>query len=121
MTPEYEKRLEAEIDRHLKRLPELQAPVTLVSRVMSAIGHRASLRWYRQSWQMWPQPLRAASLLALMALFCGICFASWKLMQAESFVVAAHTLGDWFASASALFHALSAVAGAALAALRSFG
>ena len=48
---------------------------------------------------------------AVMASFGGICFASWTLTQTEGFIVASHTVGVWFASASALFHALGAVAG----------
>ena len=121
MNPDYEQQLEAEIDRRLKRLRELQAPATLVSRVMSAIERPVLLPWYRQSWQMWPLPLRAASLLALIAAFAGICFGSWELTQTESFVAATHTLGAWFTSASALFHALSALAGAVLVAVKSLG
>jgi len=70
---------------------------------------------------MWPVPLRAASLLALIAAFGGICFGSWELTQTESFLAATHTLGAWFTSASALIHALSALAGAVLVAVKSLG
>ena len=61
MNSEYEKRLEAEIERELKGLPELTAPGTLVSRVMAAIEQRADRPWYRQPWQAWPVALRAAA------------------------------------------------------------
>ena len=59
MSQEYEKRLEAAIDRELKALQDLPAPRTLAPRIMAAIAARAPVPWYRQSWQMWPVPLRA--------------------------------------------------------------
>src|SRR5258705_4824538 len=84
MNLEYEKRLENEIHRELKKLPELIAPRTLISRVMAAIEARLRLPWYRQSWQVWPLPLRAVSLVILLALFGGLFFRGLKFSHAEA-------------------------------------
>src|SRR5437867_829054 len=105
MNYEYEKKLEAEIDREIKRLPELLAPHTLLLRVMKAIESRASLPWYRQSWQVWPVAARVLSLAVLLLLFAGLCFAGWKLAQAESLATLTHRLSGWFAGVGAVCNA----------------
>jgi len=72
MNSDYEKRLEAEIDRELKALPELRAPTTLLVRVRSAVAQRAAVPWYRQSWQMWPMIWRVTAMAVLLASFGGL-------------------------------------------------
>ena len=121
MNPEYEKKLEAEINLELKGLPALPAPSTLISRVLTVIDQRLNLPWYHKSWQMWPLGLRAASFLALLALFGAICFASWKLSQAESFAAALQRLGGLFSGASAVWNALSVLLEAIVMAVKRLG
>ena len=121
MNPEYEKELEAAIDRELKGLPELPAPDTLASRVMEAIESRAKVAWYRQPWEMWPAPLRMGSLALLLALFGGLCFGGWRLAQGESFIGATHKLGQWLAGVSALGNTLSVLLGAVVLAVKQLG
>ncbi len=121
MNSEYEKRLEAAIERELKRLPELPAPQTLLSRVMTSIASQAALPWYRQPWAMWPMTLRAVSLIVLAAISGGICFASWELTQAEGFLAVIHQVGGWFAGANSLWNALNAVLGVGLMLIKKLG
>ena len=121
MNFEHEKRLEAEVDRELKRLPELMAPGTLILRVMRAIEMRLNLPWYRQAWQRWPIALRVVSFAVLLALFGGLCFASWKLTQLESFATAMHRVSGSFAGIGALWHALIAFVNALVLALKHLG
>ncbi len=111
---EYEQRLEAEVDRELKGLPELTAPHALILRVIRAIESRLGLPWYRQSWQMWPLALQTASLVALLALFGGLCFGAWKLMHVESFAVATQQAGGWLAGFGVIWHATIALVNALL-------
>jgi hypothetical protein len=118
---EYEKRLEAEIDRALKGLPEMAAPRLLVSQVMAALQQRARLPWYRQSWQMWPLPLRVVSLLVLLAVFGALCFAGWKLPHTTAFAAAMHSVSGWFSGAATLWHALNVLAGALVLTVKHFG
>ena len=43
MNPEYERKLEAEVNRELQSLPQLSAPSTLISRVLTAIEQRTNV------------------------------------------------------------------------------
>src|SRR3954452_6446369 len=83
MLPE-DKRLEMEIDRQLKRLPDLQAPASLAPRVMAIISARATAPWYQRSWSMWPGAVRWSALAALLALFGGLCYAGWGVSNATA-------------------------------------
>ncbi len=121
VNPEYEKHLEAEINRQLKTLPPLVAPATLVSRVLSAIESRVSLPWYRQSWPVWPVPLRAVSLLLLLGVFGALCFAGWRVSQAQSVLAGMHTVANWFSGANTLWSALNALGGAAIVVAKHLG
>jgi hypothetical protein len=121
MNPEYERELEAEIARELKGLPQLPAPTTLASRVMLTIEGRANVAWYRQPWQTWPAALRLGSLVILLALFGGLCFAAGRLAQGEAFVGAAHNLGQWLSGLSALGNTVSVLLGALTLAAKQLG
>ena len=121
MSSEYEKRLEGEIERELRRLPELIAPRSLILRVMAAIENRLRLPWYRQSWQVWPLALRAVSLVILLALFGGLCFATWKLSHTESFALAMQRPLSWLSGLGAIWHAVNVVLGGLTLAVKQLG
>jgi len=120
MNYEQEQKLEAQIARELKALPELAAPPTLIARVLAAIELRAALPWFRRSWQTWPAALQASSLLVLLAVFGGLCFAGWEVSQIGS-AVAAQKLGGIFSAASAIWNALNALAGAMVLVVHKLG
>src|SRR3954470_4025443 len=82
-----DKRLEIKIDRELKALPELQAPPSLLARVMAAIHAMANLPWYRRSWATWPEKFRWSSFVALLALFGGLCYGGWGVSNAAAPVI----------------------------------
>jgi hypothetical protein len=121
MNSDYEKRLEAEIDRELRALPELQAPASLMVRVRSAIAQRTAVPWYRQSWQMWPMVWRVAAMAVLLASFGGLCFASWQLTRAAGFSLAMQEVGHVFSGLTAIWTALNALAGAGLVVMKHLG
>ena len=83
MNPEQQQRLEREIDRALKALPEMQAPAQLLGRVMARIEVAAARPWYQRSWSEWPAPAKWTTLLALGLIFAGVCFAYWKAPEAQ--------------------------------------
>ena len=87
MKPDSQQRLESQVDRLLKRLPEVSAPRTLMPRVLAAVRARAALPWYRQSWQAWPMPLQVATIVVLVASFGGFFFATWELSRAAGYAV----------------------------------
>ncbi len=66
-------------------------------------------------------PLRVVSLVVLVAISGTICFASWKLTQAESFLAVIHQVNGWFAGANSLWNALNAVLGVGLMLIKKLG
>ena len=118
MSLEYEKKLEVEIDRELKALPEISAPATLVSGVMAAIELRRALPWFRRAWHTWPGSLQGLFLVTMLALFGGICFGVWEASHTATFGLAVHKVGGWFSGLSAIFTALNALAGAIVAMIK---
>lgn len=121
MNSEYEKRLEREIDRELKGLPELGAPGTLAGRVMRAVEQRGRAPWYRQSWQMWPVALRVGSLALLLALFGGICLAGWELRHAAAVVAAGQEAGRWLSGLSSIWNLVTVLYGALTLVVKQLG
>src|SRR5438445_13017293 len=88
--------LEAWADRALKGLPELEAPATLARRVLAEIERRERAPWYRQSWQMWPIPVRAAAFMTLACLFGAICYAAAQLPHLQSVAAFERHVGGLF-------------------------
>jgi len=121
MSPDYEKRLEHAIERELKALQELPAPASLISRVMSALERQATLPWYRRSWVMWPVGLRAVSLGLLVAMFGGVCFASWKITQMQGFLTMVDHVNLWSSSANTLWSALNSVLSVGVLLIKKLG
>lgn len=120
MSVEYEKRLETEMDRELKVLPELRAPETLILRVLRAIEARANLPWFKRAWQTWPTALQAVSFLVLACAFAGLCFAALQLSNAGS-SLAAQKLSVPLSVLGALWGAVQTVAGAGSVAIKGLG
>ena len=118
MSLEYEKKLEGEIDRELKALPEIAAPATLVSRVMAAIELRKALPWFRRAWDTWPGSLQGLFVVLMAALVGGICFGVWEATHTATFALAVHKVGGWFSGLSAIYTALNALAGAIVAMIK---
>jgi len=118
MSLEYEKKLEVEIDRELKSLPEIAAPATLVSRVMAAIEIRKALPWFRRAWDTWPGSLQGLFVVVMVALFGGICFGVWEASHTATFGLAVHKVGGWFSSLGAIYTALNALAGVIVALIK---
>lgn len=112
MNPEYEKQLEAAVDRELKGLPELRAPEGLASRVMAAIDDQAGAAWHRQAWQTWPASVRWALLTLLLASFGALYFGTWELSHTPSFLAATHQAHGWFSTLDAVWNALAVVVSA---------
>lgn len=118
MSLEYERKLEAETDRELKALPDIAAPATLVARVMAAIEKRAALPWFRRAWDTWPGPLQGVFLVALLALFGGMCYGGWEASHTATFGLAVHKISGWFSGLAAIYTAFNALAGAIVALIK---
>ena len=104
-----ERHLEALIDRELKALPELQAPASLLPRVLAVIRPQVALPWYRRAWQSWPFGLQVASFAVLSVLFGWLCFAGWEVSQVVSVSEAAQTIRQWLGALGAVGNTLAVV------------
>ena len=94
MRPDNQHELECQVDRVLKRLPEVSAPRTLLPRVLASVRARAAMPWYRQSWQAWPMPLQVATIFVLVASFGGFFFAAWELSRAAGYAAVRQEIGE---------------------------
>ncbi len=115
-----DKKLEIEIGRQLKSLRELQAPSSLLPRVMAVITARAELPWYRRSWMTWPSGPRWASLAALLILFGGLCYFGSGLSEATLGPVT-QKFSDKFAGFRSIWNVLNDLTTAIFVAFRHLG
>lgn len=121
MNPEYEKDLEARIDAALKALPELEAPASLLPRVLQTIARRSAVPWYRQPWQMWPAALRVATLIVLLTGAGALCVAGWQLTRAAGVTAVEQELAQTFSGITGLWNALNALLGALVLVVKHLG
>ena len=110
MNPDYEQRLEAEIARELRGLPDLKAPESLIPRVLRAIEQSAVLPWYRQAWPMWPTGWRVASLGSLLAVFVGLCAAGWWFSHASPLAFPTRDVLGWWSDFAVAWDTLRVLA-----------
>lgn len=79
-SPDHEKQLEQLIHRTLKELPARRAPRSLEQRVLAELSHRAALPWWHKSFVHWPLPVRAAFLVASLAIIKLVLMATvWAM------------------------------------------
>jgi len=121
MDMENQQRLEAEIDRQLKALPELVAPRSLAPRVMAVLARRASLPWYRQSWPAWPMPVRVFALVVSLALFGVLCYAGWEFTQLPAFGAVSGKLASVVSGLSSIWKTVGVLVTAMLLAFKHLG
>lgn len=63
--------LEERVDRALADLPPLDAPDTLLPRVLAAVQAWADRSWYQRAWLTWPVGLQVASVALLILMVLG--------------------------------------------------
>ncbi len=121
MNPETDRNLEIQVDQALKALPELQAPRTLMPRVLAALAARAAVPWYRQPWPAWPLGWRVAALTFLLASFGCLCLASFQLTRAAGFTLALQELAQSLSWLGSLWNVLATLGGAAVLVIKHLG
>jgi hypothetical protein len=121
MSLEYEKQLEAQLDRELKQLPDLQAPRSLALRVMAAVKLRASVPWYHQSWPAWPVAIRVMALVVSLALFGVLCFAAWQVSQLPVFASCTRSLDSMMSGLNAVWNTINVLLEAVVLAVKHLG
>lgn len=68
----FERELERQIDRRLKRLPAPRAPRSLAPRVMAAIVASERAPWYSRAWSTWPRGWQATSAVTVVSILVGL-------------------------------------------------
>ena len=121
MNTEYEKALEARVDRALKQLPDLPAPSTLLPRLRAAVEKQAAAPWYRQAWLAWPVPWQAVSVALLAGLLGAIWWTGAQLAPWSAGGGVLREVGHWQSSAGALWNALEVIHGTAGLLLKQLG
>ena len=119
MDNDYQKQLEIEIDREMKALPDLTAPLGFSQRVMRALQKPAP--WYRQSWQQWPLALQAVSMMIFLAVFGGLCLGAVQLAHMDLATTASHQLSSTFAWANPIVNTFSAIGSALVLGAKKLG
>ena len=74
MQNEREQKLASRIQRELGRLPLIEAPASLLPRVMAAVAARARQPWWKRSWLSWPRSCRVLFLLVSVVLAGGCAY-----------------------------------------------
>jgi len=120
MKPQLDAKLAALVDRQLKSLPELAAPLTLAPRVMAAIAARTAVSPAR-GWQTWSLALRVASFACLAAIFLGLCFGGWHVTQSSAVTNATQEVHGLLALLKTLTSVLEAVLGALVLVVKQLG
>ena len=112
-TPE-QRELEKFIDQQLKKLPEREAPETLVANVLAAISARESRPWWKQPFTSWPRNTQALLFATLSLGFAAVVYLAWR--PAEALNVG--PLGERVSSFAWLGRALETIANCTLLVLR---
>ncbi|HUD48782.1 MAG TPA: hypothetical protein VMR33_18255 [Candidatus Baltobacteraceae bacterium] len=110
MNPEFDKQLEAEIDRALKDLPDLAAPPNLLPRTLSLIA-RPAAPWHARPWSAWPVGLRAAYLVVTLGAVAA-AIPGWRAVGPRLLAPIVGRLAHWRAGVECLWNAVGALTGA---------
>lgn len=76
-TPE-QKELEKFIHQQLKKLPEHEAPDTLVTNVFAALAARENLPWWKQPFTAWPKNTQGILFAVLTVIFVSVVYIAWR-------------------------------------------
>lgn len=102
-------RLEQQLHRTLRSLPDRRAPRTLEARVLAAIVARQTLPWWQQSFTHWPLAARAGFVVSTFALLLAL-----TLTTMGGFAAAPTLLESWLAPFDGLRTACGSIAEAGL-------
>jgi hypothetical protein len=112
------KKLEEQIHRMLRSLPDRKAPSGLEGRVLAELSRRAALPWWRKSYAHWPAPARAVffvgSALAAAILVSGVILVT-RSADAAGLASGASQRFAWLWAARDLFQSTSANLGRLIA------
>jgi hypothetical protein len=109
------------LDQELRKLPDHEAPPTLIPRVMAALHAKGRLPWWRRGWWHWPPAAQIVVLLVFSGLLGVLTYyATWG-WDGAFLAQASRKLGEWLAPLEPTWRALSALLRAFDLVFRKFG
>jgi len=99
----------AALDAELRQLPDVQAPETLIPRVMAVVRAKAKLPWWRRTWWHWPPAAQVLLLLGFVGLMIGLSYygpLAWNGLATSHL---GQTLGGWLQALTPLWDCLAAL------------
>ena len=121
MQNEREDKLAERIQRELDRLPLLNAPASLLPRVMAAVEARVHLPWWRRSWSTWPTGYRVLFLLVSVVLAAGCAYGLSVVGEDVSFPSLKTAVSGSFAFLRPVWELVLALGNALVLVVRSGG
>jgi hypothetical protein len=109
------------LTEELRRLPDVEAPETLIPRVMALIRAKARLPWWRQTWWHWPPAAQLFVLLSFLGLVIGLsCYGpqAWDALAASPL---GQAVAGWLQALAPLADGLSALVNAFALIIRQTG
>jgi len=106
LSSEDQARLERLIGAGLASQPNIKAPATLQSLVLTELARRAALPWWHRSFRHWPMTMRIAFLLtALGVVRAVLSVTAWSDASHAAREIAAPVTGglSWLQSAAAVY------------------
>ena len=70
--------LEKFIHAQLQKLPDREAPESLLSNVLDAIAAREKVPWWRQSFTHWPKHVQSVLFVVLATVFLGFIYGAGR-------------------------------------------
>jgi hypothetical protein len=116
-TPPFENPWEKRLHDELRKLPELEAPASLIPSVMAMISKQPSLAWYRRPATTWPPALRIALVVSSVCLFGLLFLAAQQFFAGSPETTFFTTL---MAKGGTLFRTMETLLGACAAVMRQY-
>lgn len=103
---------EEALDEQLRQLPDVQAPETLIPRVMAVVLAKAQSPWWRQTWWHWPPAAQVLVLLSFVGAMIGLSYYGPQAWDALAAGQPGHTVAGWLQVLKPLADCLTALVNA---------
>jgi hypothetical protein len=121
MQNEPESKLARLLQQEISRLPLIEAPSSLLPRVMAAVQARARLPWWKRSWLSWPWSCRIVFLLISLVLAWGCASGLGFIGEAGSLESVRGSLSGEFSFLRPIWEVAHALGNALVLVFRSGG
>jgi len=121
MEPLSDPKWETELAQELRKLPDREAPATLIPRVMAALQARVRLPWWRRTWWQWPPAAQLLGLLAVSSVLGLITYYATRGWEAALVAGMTQQVQAWLEPLRPAWSCLVSLANALALVLRQAG